>query len=175
MCGGTALPLAMVNNSGGLSPRVRGNLGRIRKVGNQGRSIPACAGEPDCRRDCRRSSAVYPRVCGGTRAGRGLVLMNPGLSPRVRGNPRRTISTAPATRSIPACAGEPVRPCAAQFRPRVYPRVCGGTGNALNVTGNGNGLSPRVRGNQKFWVEGGGALRSIPACAGEPLAAGAAP
>ena len=50
-------------------------------------------------------------------------------------------------RSIPACAGEPVRLVQAAHWQEVYPRVCGGTitddaGNIIR-----NGLSPRVRGN----------------------------
>ena len=30
-------------------------------------------------------------------------------------------------RSIPACAGEPVKPACMRFTREVYPRVCGGT------------------------------------------------
>ena len=56
-------------DSGGLSPRVRGN--RDRSYGGEllYRSIPACTGEP-CGTPSRRSSAtVYPRVYGGTNPG----------------------------------------------------------------------------------------------------------
>ena len=31
---------------------------------------------------------------------------------------------------------------------KVYPRVCGGTAVAMNLTQSSKGLSPRVRGNQ---------------------------
>ena len=70
-----------------------------------------------------------------------------GLSPRVRGN--RTIPSCwrSATRSIPACAGEPFLTLTLCRHSRVYPRVCGGT---LQVFVNRRaviGLSPRVRGN----------------------------
>ena len=71
-----------------------------------------------------------------------------GLSPRVRGNPEPRTAHPGRTRSIPACAGEPV----ARRPPPSY----------------GPGLSPRVRGNHSTltvcWVRS----RSIPACAGEP-------
>ena len=91
-----------------------------------------------------------------------------GLSPRVRGNRRVSISGGAAAGSIPACAGEPSIATARTKAARVYPRVCGGTvipvGDALVQ----QGLSPRVRGNRPSaalrWPESG----SIPACAGEP-------
>ena len=53
-------------------------------------------------------------------------------------------------------------------RPRVYPRVCGGTGRRHTEPAPAAGLSPRVRGNPypalRVWRQRG----SIPACAGEP-------
>ena len=57
----------------------------------------------------------------------------------------------------------------------VYPRVCGGTSEGRSVCVTPLGLSPRVRGNQglRQTVYKGG--RSIPACAGEPSFAAAAP
>ena len=92
---------------------------------------------------------VYPRVCGGTGKHICVAPCGRGLSPRVRGNRGALDLTTGKTRSIPACAGEPLRvmgfPCSRA------------------------GLSPRVRGNPPA-----GALRvpspgSIPACAGEPF------
>ena len=70
-----------------------------------------------------------------------------GLSPRVRGNPpARPVSASPP-RSIPACAGEPLRRPAPIPAPRVYPRVCGGTELKELLRAEAKGLSPRVRGN----------------------------
>ena len=52
---------------------------------------------------------------------------------------------------------------------RVYPRVCGGTyACSLGLPGN-LGLSPRVRGNLNFGGLDKIQMRSIPACAGNPL------
>ena len=68
----------------GLSPRVRGNQLELTRQGAGGRSIPACAGEPE----------------GGSPG------LSQGLSPRVRGN--LTVEDERRTRSIPACAGEPL-------------------------------------------------------------------
>ena len=92
-----------------------------------------------------------------------------GLSPRVRGNQKALNGPIRASRSIPACAGEPP----AQARrptggPAVYPRVCGGTPNVPNPALAAVGLSPRVRGNLVILRSRSGLMRSIPACAGEP-------
>ena len=111
-------------------------------------SIPACAGEPVSVRYDSRVTEVYPRVCGGTNVN---LCTNPsgmGLSPRVRGNPGTLLLVDKAARSIPACAGEPIRQAALDTPDRVYPRVCGGTRMIY----------------QPARYSGG----SIPACAGEP-------
>ncbi len=51
---------------------------------------------------------------------------------------------------------------------RVYPRVCGGTGDGHESQQEAHGLSPRVRGNLPKHMDVGPIRRSIPACAGEP-------
>ena len=169
VCGGTRLKSISPTPSQGLSPRVRGN-----RVNNSARcvdagSIPACAGEPWRRWPCSGCWAVYPRVCGGTRRRWRLGEADAGLSPRVRGNPDEFKRHAAVFGSIPACAGEPAPACPSTSRPRVYPRVCGGTrGNRTGNDGAG-GLSPRVRGNLVCPYIPLHTPRSIPACAGEPL------
>ena len=50
-----------------------------------------------------------------------------GLSPRVRGNHFPADHRDAQFGSIPACAGEPRAGNSLMSRPRVYPRVCGGT------------------------------------------------
>ena len=86
VCGGTFGDMAKAIWREGLSPRVRGNQQvRAGETGN-GRSIPACAGEPNGFSVRGLSSAVYPRVCGGTCARESYRVLNGGLSPRVRGN-----------------------------------------------------------------------------------------
>ena len=161
-CAGEPRPsISQIIGPHGLSPRVRGNP--IRTVFRVSGSIPACAGEPH---DVHGSAdAVYPRVCGGTHdfqracstirprsipacagepaSGSSLVPQPVlGLSPRVRGNPRKLMHHG----SIPACTEG------------LSPRVLG--------------LSPRVRGNLRLEFRSiplGTLARSIPACAGEPL------
>ena len=75
-----------------------------------------------------------------------------------------------ASRSIPACAGEPVRMIALTHERRVYPRVCGGTSGISTHPESVKGLSPRVRGNRAITGQRISCQRSIPACAGEPVA-----
>ena len=92
-----------------------------------------------------------------------------GLSPRVRGNRADPALPAPAPGSIPACAGEPWNDKIKNAVSRVYPRVCGGTVYALPGHHPRHGLSPRVRGNLVMVRAAGSMIRSIPACAGEPI------
>ena len=112
--------------------------------------------------------SVYPRVCGGTVDPELSPVVIPGLSPRVRGNPRPRPSRNCGHRSIPACAGEPSTSRGRTARSTVYPRVCGGTTDAMPASAAAVGLSPRVRGNRADDQQRALDMRSIPACAGEP-------
>ena len=127
VCGGTVLGGLGAGQNRGLSPRVRGNRGNSGCSNTAPRSIPACAGEPDCSCGFVCYSAVYPRVCGGTFLSDPLTRSLIGLSPRVRGNPHVQWIGGTRKGSIPACAGEPVELGAYEHYEA--------------------GLSPRVRGN----------------------------
>ena len=74
-------------------------------------------------------------------------------------------------RSIPACAGEPGAVPGAADEQVVYPRVCGGTSISAPPSHDGQGLSPRVRGNPCYATPRRTRNGSIPACAGEPMTA----
>ena len=168
VCGGTPGVLAARRVNAGLSPRVRGNLdGRSARRYDPG-SIPACAGEPSMSVIVIPLKAVYPRVCGGTAAGRFDGIGLRGLSPRVRGNRSSASVRADAQRSIPACAGEPGMLKRRRNGLPVYPRVCGGTRKVTIWSAVIEGLSPRVRGNRWSKHPAYNRARSIPACAGEP-------
>ena len=169
VCGGTRPGGEFGSAVQGLSPRVRGNQGRRLDVEEQHRSIPACAGEPFPLAHVECEATVYPRVCGGTEPRRPDGCLHRGLSPRVRGNPMRSLFCTLCTGSIPACAGEPRGPFMATSRRMVYPRVCGGTPDDSAVANRDTGLSPRVRGNRVPNGQQGICDRSIPACAGEPF------
>ena len=114
--------------------------------------LPAGAGEPDVGHVDVLSDGVYPRGCGGTTAPFGPPASGRGLSPRVRGNRRRSCRRPPRGGSIPAGAGEPrYRPAYPPSR-GVYPRGCGGTTSRNVGSPAARGLSPRVRGNLwPFW------------------------
>ena len=108
VCGGTVLTAAAWASWGGLSPRVRGNPTTTHRDGWTGRSIPACAGEPNTSLGLRLMRKVYPRVCGGTGVTEYKKGEDNGLSPRVRGNRWLALLAYLIFRSIPACAGEPI-------------------------------------------------------------------
>ena len=168
VCGGTTVSHVEIYPFCGLSPRVRGNRSGATSIRPTPRSIPACAGEPSTAENAPGAIRVYPRVCGGTGRAQHIVQPRRGLSPRVRGNLRQANPDVERLRSIPACAGEPLRyPQLPQNR-KVYPRVCGGTSRPYRYPECGLGLSPRVRGNHRFPSVARSIDRSIPACAGEP-------
>ena len=169
VCGGTVGGFGFAIYAWGLSPRVRGNHDDTLEVIYQQRSIPACAGEPTPERAGVRPMRVYPRVCGGTGGQEMTGIAEQGLSPRVRGNPHLLMIRNGSLRSIPACAGEPAPLRTPRGAAAVYPRVCGGTTDALVLTPGGSGLSPRVRGNPRQPAFRFASPGSIPACAGEPM------
>ena len=113
-------------------------------------------------------------MCGGTARRATMTIDVGGLSPRVRGNLIATSSRCSCIGSIPACAGEPARRSGSSATTPVYPRVCGGTTNAVDTKLCLSGLSPRVRGNHCLRQGTVRAVGSIPACAGEPLQGGQA-
>ena len=130
----------------GLSPRMRGGSDIEYHNGCIRRFIPACAGclEPVCHP--RRSTSVYPRVCGVVRRWRveqvnlpglsrlcgvvqlGVVFVehqNRGLSPHVRGISPHTSQEHDTLGFIPACAGWVTSRHSPAASWKVYPRVCG--------------------------------------------------
>ena len=167
VCGGSSMKGAKTTAGEGLSPRVRGKPGSLQGSAYNTRSIPACAGEAARHSACPIPSRVYPRVCGGSHPGIELDSPHPGLSPRVRGKPRRKRRRHRPAGSIPACAGEATTPAAIAIIPRVYPRVCGGSAATHARIAAQRGLSPRVRGKRYVLPNSRRKIRSIPACAGE--------
>ena len=166
--GGTPHVPCVNSPAQGLSPRGRGNHSGSRRGDALFRSIPAWAGEPPSWPPPPPTSAVYPRVGGGTFPLSGLDIWALGLSPRGRGNRITRSWRPPCLRSIPAWAGEPVTSWVSPPSVSVYPRVGGGT-NALVSMGHClTALSPRGRGNPVSSICRMASRRSIPAWAGEP-------
>ena len=168
VCGGTSRARIASLRRSGLSPRVRGNLGRVDEGSLAQWSIPACAGEPDHFVSGGNEAGVYPRVCGGTSGGKPGIPRAQGLSPRVRGNRDAVLAGVELAGSIPACAGEPATRKQRLAIATVYPRVCGGTVKVQKDHKDTDGLSPRVRGNRDPGNPVLAGSGSIPACAGEP-------
>ena len=167
-CGGTVARGLRKYSSLGLSPRLRGNPIHHKPTARYNRSIPAPAGEPVLHGGRASGKTVYPRACGGTFVRPVTRAWERGLSPRLRGNLRKTAETQGWTRSIPAPAGEPLPGARQAAHCRVYPRACGGTRTRVVHVAGAQGLSPRLRGNQVRIGVAPGAERSIPAPAGEP-------
>jgi len=109
-------------------------------------------------------------VCGGTCCphhshGPGL-----GLSPRVRRYRRPFFRRRHDAGSIPACAEVPQTGGRVGPEAGVYPRVCGGTLQAVRAGPVHGGLSPRVRRYLPLVRSLNCTLGSIPACAEVPIA-----
>ena len=108
VCGGTAYRVSLPSAHPGLSPRVRGNpQDRAHDTAHHG-TIPACAGEPNTAPPFPCRILDYPRVCGGTFRNKPFAGDAGGLSPRVRGNHMMNALSVKRSRTIPACAGEPL-------------------------------------------------------------------
>ena len=159
---------ALGNRDTGLSPRLRGNLLARRALQNSRRSIPALTGKP---RQVRRRigcDKVYPRAYGETSRCRSYRGGGGGLSPRLRGNRDRTAGGCLRGRSIPALTGKPRAADLTAGAAGVYPRAYGETRRRRPRRPTEAGLSPRLRGNQKYARQRAGSKRSIPALTGKP-------
>ena len=147
---------------------MRGNRGTSYGLTYAGGSIPAHAGQPHSEHPREAADQVYPRACGATLSPPCRIVSGCGLSPRMRGNLIRVDAHGRLVRSIPAHAGQPLfrpyRKCVAS----VYPRACGATAVPILLWEGGEGLSPRMRGNQDMTNAARNIARSIPAHAGQP-------
>ena len=130
---------------------MRGNRHYLHHPQEKKRSIPALAGEPTIPSVSTAAGPVYP--------------------PRLRGNPVTRLAVRASERSIPALAGEPKGILEDGLVAWVYPRACGGTHIVTSVKVQVNGLSPRLRGNREYKPDKAVLIGSIPALAGEPMAA----
>ena len=155
----------------GLSPRMRGNRNDDEVATLIRGTIPAHAGEPWGSTSWAWHRRDYPRACGGTRIREGRNAVEQGLSPRMRGNPRKSRSSARPARTIPAHAGEPILMNQENKSTRDYPRACGGTIPGSPIHSSTLGLSPRMRGNLYRLDDQRQLDGTIPAHAGEPSSA----
>ena len=169
--GETSAPPDPIMLREGLSPRVRGNRRARPAIPEQRGSIPACTGKPSVDRRAASRATVYPRVYGETSVKSAGWMALTGLSPRVRGNLRETVTEWTGSRSIPACTGKPRFLIPRKTPYRVYPRVYGETDLGARHIYRPWGLSPRVRGNRDPGARPDARRGSIPACTGKPKTA----
>ena len=85
VCGERARLPAMAQPTTGSSPRVRGTHFLSQTPCNQGRFIPACAGNAPPRHTHTHTRTVHPRVCGERPTKMSRCSYRDGSSPRVRG------------------------------------------------------------------------------------------
>ena len=105
MCGAAGCVHLAFKVEGEVYPHVCGAARIVPLViGVYDRSIPTCAGQP-----------LNARV----------LTSRDGLSPRVRGSQRPTVTVSVCPGSIPTCAGQPARRKRAGMGFWVYPHVCG--------------------------------------------------
>ena len=152
--------------SRGSSPRVRGTPAAEFHVDDEGRFIPACAGNACRFPSPSRYRPVHPRVCGERAEPKIFRNHWNGSSPRVRGTPEAGRLVSALQRFIPACAGNAISRRSRTTRIAVHPRVCGERLPRVGDLLFGNGSSPRVRGTLRLPLRQRPLPRFIPACAG---------
>ena len=157
-----------IQETEGLSPRVRGI--HPHRPGDRcvHGSIPACTGNPIGRGRRRQRRGVYPRVYGESVPIATRRVSGCGLSPRVRGIRRRRYPCRRSSGSIPACTGNPSVTVVVNGDFGVYPRVYGESRSVRMRKRCRRGLSPRVRGIPADRAAGFPRVGSIPACTGNP-------
>ena len=151
----------------GLSPHGRGKQCRLPRHPGGIRSIPARAGETSRKSAGPWATPVYPRTGGGNRGPITLTEYGQGLSPHGRGKPATPGADQPASRSIPARAGETGVGGRVAVADGVYPRTGGGNQSSRHPVSPRPGLSPHGRGKPPSSPKVTNPVGSIPARAGE--------
>ena len=147
-CGETPAEVIHRHAFEGLSPRMRGNLPSFFSPPSAVGSIPTHAGKPSIFFQPSFGRRVYPHACGETHNPNWKEFYKGGLSPRMRGNRYQGPPTALRCGSIPTHAGKPAKAERDHLCGRVYPHACGETHGVYRCRCNGQGLSPRMRGNR---------------------------
>ena len=153
----------------GSSPRMRGK--RTHRIRHQcgDRIIPAHAGQTVLARHWVASLTDHPRACGANGARQRVVRVDDGSSPRMRGKPGRWAGCRPASRIIPAHAGQTSGISSAAYSRPDHPRACGANILPAATAGTACGSSPRMRGKRRADALRRGRARIIPAHAGQTI------
>ena len=150
----------------GPSPRGRGTPVLPHRPALAHRSIPARAGNTSARGFPETCATVHPRAGGEHVGGAGDTKYSNGPSPRGRGTLLAHDSSAFSVRSIPARAGNTLRPVPWSAWFPVHPRAGGEHGQTSPTSSTADGPSPRGRGTRDLQLRGAVRRRSIPARAG---------
>ena len=150
----------------GSSPRLRGTVPAKGDLRHLGRFIPAPAGN-----SCKPATfiaklSVHPRACGEQRPLVPHRLDAGGSSPRLRGTVFQPGGVVVLQRFIPAPAGNRTASRIWTLTISVHPRACGEQAIGRIRDRLTTGSSPRLRGTVKIGMEKYGAIRFIPAPAG---------
>ncbi len=165
-CGEHGLGLQSRTSLGGSSPRLRGTLNNGIAQLNDGRIIPAPAGNTFRVRRKPPFSPDHPRACGEHEGRKLPQFSDVGSSPRLRGTPRRGRPNVVPVRIIPAPAGNTTPPGRASLPAADHPRACGEHRHVTQSPTSKIGSSPRLRGTREDVPRYAGILRIIPAPAG---------
>ena len=156
----------------GSSPRMRGALFGLLRVGVDAGIIPAYAGSACRGRRTRPVSRDHPRVCGEHQRGEARLAAGQGSSPRMRGAPYILLRSWWADGIIPAYAGSTLYRSSLLVGGWDHPRVCGEHERSAKPKVLISGSSPRMRGAPASTSPGPFATGIIPAYAGSTAARG---
>ncbi len=155
----------------GSSPRMRGTLMKAGPTIQDGRFIPAHAGNTEGSIPFLVFLTVHPRACGEHDLRDVAFSTCAGSSPRMRGTLCGRARPACKFRFIPAHAGNTSEQAKRSDRPAVHPRACGEHGRGCGVRISASGSSPRMRGTRPCRDERPPMVRFIPAHAGNTASA----
>ena len=131
-----------------LPPRTWGKLSNGDDGLVHGPSTPAYAGQTHPPQVSRRTSCLYPRICGANVIiGMALVMTGP-LPPHMRGKPLRRYFTPAMLPSTPAYAGQTLPTSMTGVVIGLYPRICGANFTTTEMTDQMPPLPPHMRGKR---------------------------
>ncbi len=153
----------------GSSPHARGTHDQGQGQGEDGRFIPACAGNACCCPCCCCAWAVHPRMRGERLSCAAERRCVSGSSPHARGTPKGKKIAPSKNRFIPACAGNAHDGGLPVVHTAVHPRMRGERNSPSEQLAGGVGSSPHARGTLDTHLPPLRHRRFIPACAGNAV------
>ena len=166
MRGERAFALTLPDIQNGSSPHARGTRGGDQGQDDDGRFIPACAGNARMDASTCCPPTVHPRMRGERGKQINCLHTNPGSSPHARGTQQTKAGDPKLTRFIPACAGNAIVGAPGVGKSSVHPRMRGERLIPQRTSRFRIGSSPHARGTHQKRKPRTCRNRFIPACAG---------